>query len=146
MNVITTSFYNMCDAVVPYAKTAQREVCVALEGMAHTTPATIVTNLGVTGAAASVGVYGAYRMFKAKSVAEAAKFSLVSVAGFAIAAREVHRNFTDYQTLAVKMCSSAHGNRFPGWERCSDIALGTFSYLSDKLQFTGYFSCPQIPR
>lgn len=134
-------------SVITELKIAQHEFCVALYGALKTPSLTLAANTGVTGVTLGLGAYGAYRLIKAKSATEALKFGALSAIGFAVAAREIHRNFTDYTNLAHTLCSSpSGGNRFPGWEQCSKLALGAFRHLEDKLSFTGYFSCPIDPR
>lgn len=131
--------------LVPQAKSAQREVCVALAGYARTPLVTVIENGTVMTLGTVACVYGLYKACTAKTWKETGKYVLVSAAGFFVAGHEASRNFTDFTKLAHAGCSGYGGNRFPGWEECAKAARGTFSYLENQVTFQGPFTCPFNP-
>lgn len=131
--------------LIPNTISAHRAACVALEGFARTPVSTLIPNSTVIGIGTIGGIYGLYKACTAKTWKESGGYALVSAAGFYVTYHEASRTFTDLVANAHSNCGSAwSGNRFPGWEKCSKAALGVFSYLSGKLQYTSRFSCPEL--
>ncbi len=118
---IMSEFYN-------FINDAKREIGIAKLGLENTPVLKLVPELGLIAVTGAMGIYGTYRMFKAKSASEVLRCGLFAGVGAALSAYSIYRSFTDLTTKGNDMCTSS-GNRFPGWERCANLTAGMFYYL-----------------
>lgn len=139
-NTIGDYVYSTASALIDYASgacnnasklavEAQRELAVLGIGLEGTPITRTVMNLGVVGVGAAISMYGTYKMFRASSKVECLKYGLVAGIGAAFTVYQAGLFTEKLIEKGIAACTDSHTNRFPGWEKCADLAVGSFSYL-----------------